>query len=70
MARASFLGSMDKTLVFMDSTFYLKNGKSSYDFFMMKYKNPLAAGAHLGQRIFSSKEADEGHSFCTRGSFK
>ena len=40
-ARTSFLASLDKVMVFIDASFILKDGKSSYSFFMMKYNNPL-----------------------------
>ena len=44
-------------MVFTDAAFDLKNGKSSYSFFMMNYKSPLVAGTHCGPRRCSSKEA-------------
>lgn len=58
VVRTSFLGSMDKRLVFADVTFNLKDGKSRYGFFIMKYKKPLIAGAYFGPMISSSKEVE------------
>ena len=49
VVRTSFLGSKDKTLVFTDATFNLNYRRSSYGFFMIKYKNPLVAVRTLGQ---------------------